>query len=76
MVRSRCGGKGCGWRDGCVLDIADITSGEERRGERAEVLGYFVLGGEYRDRSRGGVLTVCPEEYLGSSALMGLVVGV
>ncbi len=38
VVRSRCGGKGCGWRDGCVLDIADITSGEERRGGRAEVL--------------------------------------
>lgn len=38
VVRSRCGGKGCGWRDGCVLDIADITSGEERSGERAEFL--------------------------------------
>lgn len=48
VVRSRCGGKGCGWRDGCVLDSADITSGEERRGERAEVL-CFSLGGEYRE---------------------------
>lgn len=52
VVRSRCGGKGFGWRDGCVLDIALITSGEESREERAEVL-YFSRvrkGGEWNNR--------------------------
>lgn len=54
MVRSRCGGKGCGWRDGWVFDIADITSGEERRGGSAEVLYFLALGGLYRNRNQGG----------------------
>lgn len=36
---------------------------------------FFVRRGIQRDGVGVGVLTVCREEYLGSSALMGLVEG-
>lgn len=72
------GVRGVGGGMGGCLRLQILLRGRRGEGEALRFCVFGVRGLIQKQKSGGGggvVLTVCQEEYLGSSALMGLEVG-